>query len=199
VSSKGERTRVAILSSTWELLRSRGAANIRMEDVAAEAGLSRQAVYLHFRSRTELMLALVEHIGLELGAAELFEPAENKPTAREALYASVAASARFQARANQVVMALDLARHTDEAAAAAWDERMIQRRKSIQRIVNRLKREGELRDEWKVRKVVDAISVLTAPRMYADLVVEHGFTLDEYERLTVACVAQFLRDPGEPR
>jgi AcrR family transcriptional regulator len=193
VSSKGQRTRHAILQATWKLLKSHGAARIRMADVASEAGVSRQALYLHFPSRTSLMLALVEHISKELGADELFEPAKKAPTGREALEASLRASARFHVRLHEVATALDLARHTDEAAAAAWQERMAARRQAIRRLVSRVNREGGLLDGWKVGSVVDALWALSAPRMYADLVVERGWSVAEYERFLVTCAAQFLR------
>jgi AcrR family transcriptional regulator len=164
-----------------------------MADVAAEAKMSRQALYLHFSSRTSLMLALVEHVGRELGARELFGGALAAPTPRKVLEESLRASARFEARVHEVVNALDVARHTDDAAAAAWQDRMALKRQGIRRVVRRLHRAGMLDPSWKVADAVDAIAAIGSPASYASLVLERGWSLAKYERYLVETVSIFLR------
>ena len=169
-----------------------------MEGVAETAGLTRQAVYRHFPSRTSLMLALVDHVGEQLGAPELFRTEQARVPAREALLARLGAAAEYSAKIHEVASALDLARHSDEAARAAWDDRMERRRRGLRKIVRLLDAEGLLRPDWSVARVVDALWVLTAPRMYSDLVVERGWTLSEFKRFLALASQAFLVSP-EPR
>jgi AcrR family transcriptional regulator len=55
-------TRTAILNATERLLANYGYKKMTMEDVAAEAGLGRRTIYLHFRSKKQLALAVIDRI-----------------------------------------------------------------------------------------------------------------------------------------
>ena len=61
MSSNRINTKSRILEVTWRLLES-GNKAIRMADIAKAAGVSRQALYLHFPSRAELLVATTRHI-----------------------------------------------------------------------------------------------------------------------------------------
>jgi len=67
-----EATRAAILKSAETRLREKGPASLRLDDVAADVGVSRQAVLHHFKSRDGLLRAVVQQawVGLfmDLGA-----------------------------------------------------------------------------------------------------------------------------------
>ncbi|MCA9734998.1 helix-turn-helix transcriptional regulator, partial [candidate division KSB1 bacterium] len=62
MSSKNKDTRTRILEVTWHLMEQQRGQGVRLADVAAAAGVSRQAVYLHFGSRTELMIATTAYV-----------------------------------------------------------------------------------------------------------------------------------------
>lgn len=62
-------TRDLILDAALVVLERDGLRSSRMEDVAAEAGVSRQSVYYHFASRDELVAALIDRGLLDLAAA----------------------------------------------------------------------------------------------------------------------------------
>ena len=61
MSSKRERTRLTILQAAWDRL-SKPDDPARLEDIAADADVTRQSVYLHFGSRTGLLIALDDHM-----------------------------------------------------------------------------------------------------------------------------------------
>src|SRR5919107_868965 len=61
MSSGDPRTRTRILEATWRLMEERSGQGVRMRDVAEAAGISRQAVYDHFGSRAELMVATARY------------------------------------------------------------------------------------------------------------------------------------------
>lgn len=192
MSSKGDRTRRTVLAAASQQLRKYGAARVRMEDLARGAGISRQALYLHFPSRTDLMVALIDHITEEVGGASLFRDAAAVADPGEALERSLRASVQYFARIRDVVIALDVARHTDEGAAQVWNQRMEARHRGIRRAVSRLAKEGRLRPGWTVGKVTDAIWMFSAPRAYLDLVVERGWSHETVEELLIALLGTFL-------
>ena len=67
MSSDEIDTRTRILEATVRLLEEHRGQSVRMGDIAAAAGISRQAVYLHFASRAELLVATTHHIDEQLG------------------------------------------------------------------------------------------------------------------------------------
>src|SRR5262245_3704568 len=54
-------TRERILAATWKLMEKSRDLQVRIADIAAAAGVSRQAVYLHFGNRANLLLAAVQY------------------------------------------------------------------------------------------------------------------------------------------
>ncbi|HUT77737.1 MAG TPA: TetR/AcrR family transcriptional regulator [Polyangia bacterium] len=52
--------RNAILQAAWKLIRHYGYNKTTIEEIAQEAGVGKGTVYLHFRSKTEIMLALTD-------------------------------------------------------------------------------------------------------------------------------------------
>ena len=61
MSSGESETRTRILVATWRLMVQRRGHGVRMRDIAEAAGVSRQAVYDHFGSRAELMVATARY------------------------------------------------------------------------------------------------------------------------------------------
>ena len=61
MSSDALTTRERILQSTWTALLDGSTPRVRMSDIANSAGISRQALYLHFANRTELLSIKIIH------------------------------------------------------------------------------------------------------------------------------------------
>lgn len=59
IEQQVESTRAAILDAAFEAVSTFGLSRLTVEDVARQAGLSRQSVYRYFGSRDELIAALV--------------------------------------------------------------------------------------------------------------------------------------------
>ena len=62
MSSQNPETREKIMRATWKLLEKSGGAGVRMSDIAKAAGISRQAVYLHFPTRAELLTSTARYM-----------------------------------------------------------------------------------------------------------------------------------------
>jgi len=192
LSSKRLQTRRVVLHAAMALLRKQGPARVTMEDVARAAGLSRQSVYLHFQNRTKLMLALFAHVGEELGGAEFFRPLPKGVDARALLDTRLRMLAPYAARLHEIALALDIARHHDPIAQAAWNDRMARRRRIIRALVARLAAAGAIRKDWGKERTADAIWALCSPRTYADLVAERAWSLPDYERFLITTARAFL-------
>ncbi|GGD15003.1 helix-turn-helix domain-containing protein [Nocardioides daphniae] len=70
-SRRRERTRTQVLDACEQLLSERAAEEIRVEDVAARAGISAASVYVHFGTKDGLLAAVTERV---LDTASLMIP-----------------------------------------------------------------------------------------------------------------------------
>jgi AcrR family transcriptional regulator len=159
-----------------------------MEDVAAEAGLTRQAVYLHFKTRSALLVALVEHVDATQGLGELLRPVfqERDPVRALRLFLHVVAT--YAPKISNLARAIDIARAADEAMAAAWDDRMNSRRAGIRGLLTRI----DLAPGWTLARATDAIWAVSAPHVYESLVVERKWSAASFARFLRSAVAAFL-------
>ncbi|MFC0681176.1 TetR/AcrR family transcriptional regulator [Lysobacter korlensis] len=181
-------TRERILRAAWAAIESRGA-ETRLSDIADEAGVSRQAVYLHFRDRPGLLLALVEFMDGELGVGAMAAHVFAAESGTEMLERAVALNATLSPSIDGVARVLEAAQSTDEAMAAAWRSRMDKRRAGHRAIVQRIADEGRLAPGWTAEEAADLVSVTLLPSAWRELTQHLGWSAEQYRERT----AQFLR------
>src|SRR5262245_6047035 len=140
VLSKKEKTRESLLEAAWKRLERGDPA--KLDEVGADVGVSRQAVYLHFGSRGGMLLALVEHIDQKLGLGERIGAALAKEDPVEQLEATLELTATYQPEIHGVAMALVRLSDTDEDVRAALEDRMQHRRRGLEAIIKRIAAEG---------------------------------------------------------
>jgi AcrR family transcriptional regulator len=175
-------SRERILDAALRLIRQRGDATVTMAQIAKAARLSRQAVYLHFADRAELMAALARHVHESLGLpAAIQRMMTDTPTGVGLIEADVSMQARFNPEVWAVARALDAVRRTDAAAARAWQERLKSRLERCRVIVSRLKTEGSLRPGLDPSIAADLLWSMTSLRMWEDLVVERKWSPAQYQ------------------
>lgn len=183
-----------ILEATRALVEEQGWADVSLEAVAARAGVSRQAIYLNFGSRTGLLLALVDWMDEVQGIAPLVERVLAAGSGEEELNRLVELSAEFEPRIRAAAAALDAARHGDAACAAVWNDRMERRRAAYARTVNRLAREGNLADGLQPADAIDLMLVMLSPRTHEDLRTGRGWSQARYaDRMRLALRRLLLR------
>lgn len=173
------QTRQRILEATWELLEEPGAA-VTLADAARRAGVSRQALYLHFGDRSGLLVALVDHIDERLGRDELREYVHGAPTGVEGLRRWVEAMSWYTAKIDRVTQVLEAGQHRDQALAAAWRNRMEGRRAHIRRITERIGAEGSFAAGWSIDVAVDLIYAFTMPGPWRELTRELRWEPEQY-------------------
>src|SRR5918998_1992050 len=124
MSREERKTRDRILEATWRLMVERVGRNVRMGDVARGAGVSRQAVYDHFGSRAELMVATVRYGDEVLGLAERLRRYRAAESGVDRLEAYVEFWGNYIPGGDGIARALLAERESDQAVAAAWGDRV---------------------------------------------------------------------------
>ncbi len=172
-------TRRRILQAAWDLLE-RADSGVALADVADRAGVSRQAVYLHFGDRPGLLVALVDHIDESLGRDDLRAYVHGASTGVESLRRWIETMGSYTARIDRVTHVLEIGQHRDEALAAAWRDRMNGRQGHVRRIVERIAAEGRLANGWTIDAAVDLIYAVTMPGPWRELTRELRWTPEQY-------------------
>jgi AcrR family transcriptional regulator len=194
MSSDKPDTRTRILEATVHMLEEHGGRGVRMGDIAKESGVSRQAVYLHFASRTELLNAATKFLDERLEVDRRLAPSRAAKTGVERLALYIEAWGNYIPEIYGVAKALMLAQDTDEAAAAAWQDRMAAMRDGCRAAIDALHADGTLASEWTREKATDVLwTMLTVPN-WENLTAECGWSNSEYvERMTTIAERIFLR------
>jgi AcrR family transcriptional regulator len=180
-SNSARSTRDAILDAAERVVTNRGA-GVTLEQVAEEAGVSRQTVYVHFGSRTGLLIAMVQHMDESGVLHGLVRRVFDAPTPLDSLDAVVNVHAEYHPLAYPVARVFMAGRHEDEAIGAAWDERMASRRNLYHGVVEWLHRDGLLSSEWDIETATDVLWGLTSWQLWEELVVDRGWSKDDYLR-----------------
>ena len=126
-------------------------------DIAAAAGISRQAVYLHFASRTELLVAATKHVDEVLDSDRRLAPSREATCGVKRLDLYIESWGRYIPQIYRVAKGLMLAQDTDEAAAAAWKDRMLAMRDGCRAAIEALHADGNLASEWTPKRATDAL------------------------------------------
>lgn len=178
-------TRQRILDATVKSLVESGGHGAKMGEVAKAAGISRQAVYLHFTSRTELLVAAFRHLGDTLDVEDRLEPSRSAPTGRERLQRYIEFWGNYLPEIYGLAKALLMAQDSDAAAAAAWKDRMDAMRHGCRAAIVALEKDGDLAPEWSVEEATDAFMAMLQVASWEYLVHQCGWSNEDYIRRTV--------------
>lgn len=110
--------------TTWQLMEQPPGKRISMSDVAKGVGISRQAVYLHFSSRTKLIVATSSYVDELKGLNDRLKQFKNATSGIELLEACVEVWGNYIPEIDGPAKALLAARDADEAMACAWNNNM---------------------------------------------------------------------------
>lgn len=180
MSSGDIKTRVRILDATWKLMEKQRGQGVRMGDIAKAAGVSRQAVYLHFESRIELMRATTQYVDERLGLDERIAHVKAAGDGGEALARFVEMWGNYMPEIYGLAKALLAVRDSDEAAAEAWDECMGCLRDAGGEIVDGLIGEGVLRDGLGREEAVALLWTMLSIQNWEQLTVGCGWSQGAY-------------------
>ena len=164
MSSEQINTKTRILKASWKLLESQSGKQVRMSDIARLAGISRQALYLHFKTRTDLLIATTQYIDEIKGVDKRLEASRSAQTGIDRLEAFIEAWGNYIPEIYGVAKALMAVRDTDDAAATAWDGRMQAVREGCEAAIRTLKADGQLTPEFSDKQAIDILWSLLSVR-----------------------------------
>jgi AcrR family transcriptional regulator len=197
MSTRAVQTRRRILQAARRLLEEHGYHGVGLGAVAADAGVSRQAIYLHFGSKGKLLQALAAHVDEVEGLPELAEAVERAPSGPAALDRFVELVVALTPRVHRTAAVLEAARLDAPDAAAAWRDRMDSRRRRCRRIVARLAEEQLLSGGWTIDEAADFLWAASGLRVWEDLVVVRGWSSERFRRHLGHVLRQALLDPAD--
>jgi AcrR family transcriptional regulator len=196
MSTGNPATRERILTAARDLLEDQLGAGPSMGQIASRAGVSRQALYLHFADRAALLLELTRAVDVTARTADEQRLVDEAPTGRAALAEAIALQARLKPKLHGVATALDTLRRTDPDAQAAWEERDHARLGRCAQVVDRLAAEGELAPGWAAGDAARLMWALTSQRVWEDLVIDQGWPSDRYTSHLTRLLEQALLVPS---
>ena len=182
MSSEKTDTRTRILDATVKTLEESGGKGVRMGDIAKATGISRQALYLHFPSRTEQLIAATHYRGDQLDVEGRLAPSRAATRGIERLHLYIEFWGNFIPEIYSVGKALMMVQDSDKDAAAAWHDRMWAMRDGCRAAIDALYADGVLAKEWTRPKATDALWTLLLVPNWEHLTRECGWSKSEYIR-----------------
>ena len=183
------QSRERILRAAWHLLLETGP-GIRLADVAKQAGLSRQAVYLHFGDRATLLLEVLAWADGDLELGELMAWVRSADSGIEALDRIVQVHAVYSPRIDAVARALEADQQSDAAVAAALRDRLDVRRAAHREVIARISDEGLLAEGWTIDSATDVFAAVTMLGPWRELTEACDWSAEQY----AARMSKFIRD-----
>ncbi|MEI4196386.1 TetR/AcrR family transcriptional regulator [Roseovarius sp. E0-M6] len=180
MSSQEPNTRTRILEATWALLDSNPGVAARMSDIARQAGVSRQALYLHFPNRTELFIATTKFQDEAFNVEERLRPSRSAQTGLERLDAWVEAWGSYIPKIYGVAKTLRVMAETDADASRAWHERMQDMREGCAAAVRALAADGTLVQDHDETGATDILWTMLSIDNWEALTRDCGWSQDRY-------------------
>ena len=170
----GSETRNDILDAGWDLVSQRGA-EASISQIAAAAGVSRQAIYLHFGTRGGLLIALVRRADELYAIREAFQDAQGRSDPIERLDAAIRAWLEFVPRILPVARDLIRLKSTDDDARAAWEDRMAELKSWMETLTLSLGEDDALAEGWSAKQASEFLWAHLSVQKWILLVEECGW------------------------
>jgi AcrR family transcriptional regulator len=175
-----EHTKMRILETTWKVLETRIDKN-RMSDIAKAVGISRQALYLHYPTRAELLIATTKHIDTVKKVNQRLELSRAAGSGLERLHFFIKAWGGYIPEIHGISVALRNMRKNDKAAAKAWDDRMQAVRHGCQAAVRAIAKDGKLKSDLTEQVATDILWTLLTVENWEKLVLDCAWSQSAYE------------------
>jgi len=193
-----DSTRDRILGSAWSLARERGGVDFTLAEVGRLAGISRQAVYLHFDNRVALLTEMARRADHASGFVSRLAASRALP-AREGFVEMLRLWFGYLPEILPIARALEAAAMTGQDGSTAYTDRMDDWRETLRISIAALAAGGELRTGWTVAAAADWAWVQTHPRTYDHLVTACGWPPERVAEQVTASLLGELTRPGRPR
>jgi len=168
-------TRTAILDAARALFEAEPYTSVGMEAVAKRAGVSRQAIYLHFASKADLLTALHRRIN-ELDVEPAMRKVWKCPDALRGLDVFVSSSAQATPKILGIFNALSAAARVEPVAEATFEPPREGRYADCERMARWLGDDGVLADGVSVQEAADVLFTIVSIPAYEMFVLTRGWS-----------------------
>nr|GGH92940.1 hypothetical protein GCM10011355_03610 [Aquisalinus luteolus] len=168
---------------------------VRVGDIAKEAGISRQALYLHYPTRAELLIATARYID-EVKNIDERLAASRAATGINRLDAFIEAWGGYIPEIYGIGRAFMAMMDTDEAARAAWGDRMQAVRHGCAAAIRALKEAGALNPDYSETAATDILWTLLSVRNWEQLTIDCGWSQADYVEGTKRLARAALLQPS---
>jgi AcrR family transcriptional regulator len=166
-----------ILGAARRLFAEHGYARTSIRLIATEAGVAPQTIYAHFGSKAGVLLGLVDLMDEQAGLPELMAESAQRTDPVELLGLIARASRQVRERCGDIVSMLGSGAAVDPQIAATRAEGARRNRLGIEMIIERIRAAGH----DVAPRATDIAVALTSADLHDSLVVESGWTHEEYE------------------
>jgi len=192
---QASETRLRIIEAADRLLRTKGFSGMTIEAVAKRAHASVSTVYAIFKSKTGILMALLDHsmFGPDYDEVVRYARSATDPEIRLRRAATVAKKIRsaqsgaFELMRGAGVVAPELANLEQQRERLRYD--------SEENVVTFLRASGKLRTGLSHQTARDIFWMLTGGDVYRMLVRERGWSAQQYQDWLADTLVQLLLDP----
>ena len=188
---QAQLTRRRIMETARRLLVQRGYSQVTMQEIAREAGVAYQTVFSQFRSKLQLA---VELCSLELGhvgdAVAMLAKAREAGDP-EASLRMVGAFARLLYEPCAEVLRF-MRESGDPDLISRYREIGVRRLQLLSELRPQLEQTGRLRPGLSGKQAIDLIWAMAGPEMYEELVLDRGWTPQQFEYWLGPAVADLV-------
>ncbi|QWF85005.1 TetR/AcrR family transcriptional regulator [Amycolatopsis sp. CA-230715] len=187
------RTRRNILDATRRHLVEAGFHRLSLEQVAADAGVTRVTVYRRFGSKLGLLDAVAEDVADRARVVVRMRRAAETPDPVSAFRTMVAELCRFWSVDPIVLRRLISLAAVDPEAREVLEGRDGWRYERVAEFVRRLDADGRLRTGFDLDQAVAAVGVITGFPACDELATRLGARLDTLDRMVIPLLAGVVR------
>lgn len=175
------RTTERLLEAAWAEANEHGVADLTLANVAARAGVSRQAVYLHFANRAELLVAVAAWIDRRSGFRGRVRAARDHSPV-DALVVLLDSWFDYLPTILPVALALEGAALTGTDGAAAYRDRMDDWHEGIGLALARVAEADGLAEGWTTTEAADWTWATVHPTHVHHFISERGWSMEVTRR-----------------
>ena len=186
-------TRNEILDTAWDLIAQRGA-EISMKEIAIASDVSRQSVYLHFKTRGGLLMALVQRADDRFAIKEDFFAAMVSKSPAKRLDNCLRVWFKFVVKIQPVATHLIQLRKTDKDAAVAWSDRMEDLWLWERQLVKSLADDSALARIWTIDDATDFIWSSSSVQTWELFTSDRNWNTDKCSKILRKTIANSILD-----
>ena len=190
--AQSQKTRNRILASAKMLFESKGFEQVTIEEIDCEAQVSPPSIYSIFQSKRGVLLGLMDEALPPEQFEALVEQGKKEKCPRKRLEITASLSRQLYDSEKTQLSFLRGASILDPVFKALEIERERRRYQRQKETVERLAREKALKDGLSVTRSRDIFWTFTGRDFYRMLVVERGWSSDEYEKWLAEMLIQTL-------